>query len=92
MKYIQDQLKQEDNLSANQSEEAIWLLWQRNQELTKCLKQWEILLGDLGVDYNNITEGLQVVYHKLISRKICIFFAIILRVMFPVAFELYSQL
>ena len=68
MKYIQDQLKQEDNLSANQSEEAIWLLWQRNQELTKCLKQWEILLGDLGVDYNNITEGLQVYHLKLLIK------------------------
>ena len=69
MKYIQDQLKRQDNLSANQMEDAIWLLWQRNQELTKCLRQWEMLLEDLGVDYNSITEGLQV--HTLNTLNFC---------------------
>ncbi len=55
-----EQIQKEDNLAPGQEPEIIWLLWQRKDELNRKLKEWELDLTDLNVDYNSITEGLKV--------------------------------
>ncbi len=55
-----EQIQKEDNLAPGQESEIIWLLWQRKDELNRKLKEWELDLSDLSVDYNSITEGLKV--------------------------------
>ncbi len=59
-KHIMDQIKKEDNLGAGQEQEIIWLLWQRKDELTNRLSEWEVGLSELKVNHGNIKEGLQV--------------------------------
>jgi hypothetical protein len=65
VKYILEQIQKEDGLNSNQSEDIIWLLWQRNEESAKLLKQWEFELNHLKVDNGNITQGLKVEVYSL---------------------------
>ena len=62
---IMEEIKRELNLGQGQEPEIIWLLWQQNEEFSKNVKELEMGLDVLRVDYGSITKGLQVNQNRI---------------------------
>ena len=60
-KYVSAQLAQEANLKVGQEKDMCCHLWSSRETTYKHLKQLEIMLEDLNLRDNDVTEGLKVV-------------------------------
>lgn len=68
MNYILSQIEKQDGLQSRDDEEIIRTLWNKRELAYRQLQEYDVQFQELHINDHNITDGLKVCFHWLISE------------------------